>query len=59
MKKTQTLIDETEALTRAVCVALDNNAAPENVANLRAARDAKLAEVRARPDGRSYDRGYK
>jgi hypothetical protein len=59
MKKTQTLIDETEALTRAVCVALDNNATAEQVATLRAARDAKLAEVRARPDGRSYDKGYR
>jgi hypothetical protein len=58
VKKLQTLIDECEAHSRNVCVLIDNNATPENIAKARADRDAKLAAIHARPDGRNYDRGY-
>lgn len=56
-KRTQTLIDETEQLTLLVCALIDASAAPETIEKARAVRDAKLAEVRSRPDGRRYDTG--
>ena len=58
MKRTQTLIDECERMTRHVCKLLDSGADSRMVEAARAARDAKLALIHSRHDGRNYDRGY-
>lgn len=57
--KTQTLIDRlVEELSPAVYGLIDAGAPAEDIAKARAKRDAVLAEIRSRPDGRNYDRGY-
>lgn len=57
MKKTQTLIDECEALTRRICEMVDEGAHPDKIAVAREVRDEKKAAIRARRDGRNYDTG--
>jgi hypothetical protein len=52
------MIYEVESMIAHVCRLLDNNASPEAVAKARADRDALLVQIRARRDGRNYDRGY-
>lgn len=57
--KTQTLIYRVEfELTPAVCRLIDDNAPAEEIAAARAKRDAVIAEIRSRRDGRRYDKGY-
>jgi|HubBroStandDraft_1064217.scaffolds.fasta_scaffold908416_2 hypothetical protein len=56
--KTQTLINTVESMTFAICKLIDANAPAEKIAAARAERDAVLAAIRSRPNGRNYDRGY-
>jgi hypothetical protein len=56
--KTQTLIYRVESMTRDICALIDRGASAVDIAKARAKRDAVLATIHSRPDGRRYDRGY-
>lgn len=60
-KRLQTMIDECEAMTREACRLVDarddgDTTAAAKLEEVRARRDAMLADIRKRPDGRRYDR---
>ncbi len=56
--KTQTLIYRVESITRDICALIDAGASAVDIATARAKRDAVLATIHSRPNGRTYDRGY-
>lgn len=55
---TQTLINRSESMTNKIAALIDRKAPASEIAAARAKRDEVLAQIRSRPDGRKYDRGY-